>query len=275
MKTETRQSERIPLGEDASASRRPDASVGSRMQRAQMLACLLVVYLAGRSFLSRGAPGLLLLGCGVAIWGGSGFLATCTLTNSDANLGVTISNLGIWLAALCHLTGVVLSLRVQRTPRLPRFWLGLGYASALGVLGLITLLTFAHKLPVFFVEGQGGTPVRHVVLGAALVLFALTAVLLWEGNRPSLSPFTYWYTLALLLIAAGISGMILQSSRNSMLNWTCRVTQYLSGIYMLIAAIASMRESGVPNPIWEFPRLCRGGSSCLTFPGVHRGNSCS
>jgi hypothetical protein len=67
------------------------------------LASLLIVYLAGRSFLVRGAPNLLLLGCGVAIWGSSGFVATSTLTNRDADLGVTISNLGIWLAALCQI----------------------------------------------------------------------------------------------------------------------------------------------------------------------------
>ena len=33
------------------------------------LACLFIVYLAGRSFLDRGVPGLLFLGCGVMIWG--------------------------------------------------------------------------------------------------------------------------------------------------------------------------------------------------------------
>ena len=69
------------------------------------------------------------------------------------------------------------------------------------------------------------------------------------ANRPSSSSFAHWYVLALLLIAVGLFGMMLQSSRNSLLNWTCRAMQYLSGIYMLIAAIASVRESGV----WEIP----------------------
>ena len=66
------------------------------------LASLFIVYLAGRSFLVRGESGLLLLGCGVAIWGASGFVATSSLTSNDANFGVTVSNLGVWLAALCH-----------------------------------------------------------------------------------------------------------------------------------------------------------------------------
>ena len=148
------------------------------------LACLFIVSLAGRSFLARGNPGLLLLGCGVAIWGASGYVATSVLTHRDANLGVTVSNLGLWLAALCHLTGVVLSLRSRGTIRPAGLWLAVGYAAALGVVALITRWTFDHRLPVFFVEGRGGMPVRHLVLGSALALFALTAVLLGEDIPP-------------------------------------------------------------------------------------------
>ena len=35
---------------------------------------LLIVYLIGRSFLACGAPGLLMLGCGVLVWGAAGFV---------------------------------------------------------------------------------------------------------------------------------------------------------------------------------------------------------
>jgi PAS domain S-box-containing protein len=83
------------------------------------------------------------------------------------------------------------------------------------------------------------------VLGSALLMFVLTAGLLWEGNHQTKSPFTYWYTLTLLLIAVSVSGMMIQSSRDSLLNWTCRITQYLSGIYMFIAALTSKRMAGV------------------------------
>jgi PAS domain S-box-containing protein len=206
------------------------------------LACLFVVYLAGQSFLVRGAPGLLLLGCGVAIWGGTGLLITALVTR-DANLGITISNLGAWLSALCFLVSVVVSLRSKRTLRPAELWLGAGYTLALGVVGLVALAAWAGWLPVFFVPGQGGTVVRHVVLGSAIAMLVLTAVLVWEGNRPSLSPFAGWYLLALLLIAVGLCGLIVQASRNTALDWTCRVAQYLSGTYMLIAALGVRKSS--------------------------------
>ena len=68
-------------------------------------------------------------------------------------------------------------------------------------------------MPDFYVDGRGGTLVRHIVLGSALAMFVLTAVLMWEENRPSVSlGFTYWYTLAPPLIAVGVFGMMIQSS---------------------------------------------------------------
>ncbi len=203
---------------------------------ARTLASLLVVYLVGRSFLARRAPGLLLLGCGVAIWGTAGFVSTAMLTR-DANLSVTISNLAAWLAALCHLAGASLSVRSRQTIRAPRLWLGAGYALALGVVGLITLASFSGVVPVFFVQGQGGTLVRHVVLGSAIAMLATATLLVRMASRQSSLSFGHWYALALLLIAVGLFGVMIESSRDTALDWTCRAAQYLSGVYMFIAAL--------------------------------------
>ncbi|HBE79241.1 MAG TPA: hypothetical protein DDW65_15935, partial [Firmicutes bacterium] len=224
------------------------------------LACLLIMYLVGRSFLVNGAPYLLMIGCGMAIWMASGFVSTASLSR-EANFGVTISNVGIWMAALCHLSGVILSIRSKRTIRPARLWLGVAYTLALGAAGLVVLATLAGWLPVFFIDGQGGTPVRYIILASAFTMFTLATILLWKANRPSLSSFVYWYMLALLLIAIGLLGMMVQSYRASLLDWVCRTSQYLSGIYMFIAAIASRRElkvhgitltQAINEPIYRF-----------------------
>jgi signal transduction histidine kinase/ActR/RegA family two-component response regulator len=206
------------------------------------LASLLIVYLAGHSFSARGEPGFLLLGCGVAIWGAAGFVTTSVVMR-DANLGVTISNLGNWLSALCHLAGALFSVRSKRTIRPTGPWMAASYASALGAVGLVTLGAFEGWLPVFFVQGQGGTLVRHLVLGSSIAMFVLAALLLRMANRTSRSSFAHWYTCALLLIAVALFGMMIQSTRNSALDWACRSAQYLGGVYMLIAALASVRTS--------------------------------
>jgi hypothetical protein len=52
------------------------------------LVSLFIAYLVGRSFLVRGAPGLLMLGCGVLIWGASGLVGAVV---GDGNPHTTIT----------------------------------------------------------------------------------------------------------------------------------------------------------------------------------------
>jgi len=206
------------------------------------LVSLFIAYLIARSFLVRSTPGLLLLGCGVVIWGSAGAVATAA-AGDDANILITIHNSCVWLSALCHLAGVSLSLRSRQTLSPPALWLPAGYMLAAGAVVLVALSTLAGWIPTFFVQGQGGTPLRQFVLFSAIIMFAFTASLLsTTGGRP-LSSFTYWYALALTLIVTGLSGVLLQSSRASILGWTGRAAQLLGGLYMLIAAVASVRES--------------------------------
>ncbi len=207
-----------------------------------MLVCLFVAYLITRSFLVSGKPGLLLLGCGVVIWGPAGVVATAA-ARGDANISITVYNSCLWLSGLCHLAGVSLSLRSRRPLSPPALWLPAGYALAAGAVMLVTLSALAGWIPTFFVEDRGGTPARQAVLISAVAMFALTALLLGAASRRNMSAFAYWYALALMLIATGLLGVALQSYHASVLGWTGRATQSLGGLYMLIAAVASVRES--------------------------------
>jgi len=207
---------------------------------------LFIAYLIARSFLIRGTPGLLMLGCGVLFLGFAGFLGG-VIARGDPNVLVTIHNSGVLLSAGCHLTGALLSRGPKRARRIAGLWLAAAYAAVLCTLGLVAIFTLARWTPVFFVQGQGGTPLRQFVLGAAIAVFLVTAVLLRVTHRRSSSTFVYWYALALGLLAIGLFGVLIQTSAGSLLGWTGRATQYLGGVYMLLAAITSVRESRV----WE------------------------
>ncbi len=149
------------------------------------LVCLFVAYLVARSFLVRATPGLLLFGCGVVVWGAAGLVGTSAgrlaMHGRDfANVTVTIHNLCVWLSALCFLTSAILSVRPREVAEAPGIALGAGYVLSVGAVGLITLSVLADWTPAFFVQGEGGTPVRQALLGSAIAMFALTALLLWE-----------------------------------------------------------------------------------------------
>ena len=213
-----------------------------------VLVSLFIVVLISRSFLATGAPGLLMFGCGVISWGAAGFVGTIAGLLGDhasdfANIEVTIHNTSVWLSAACHLTGVGLLLRQRRPLRMAGLWLTAAYAAVMIVVGLITNYAITERLPTFFIQGQGGTLLRQFVLISAAGMFALTGVLLWSANHRVPSAFAYLYSLALTLITLGLFGLMIEPTDGCPLSWTSRAAQFLGGIYILAAAIASVRES--------------------------------
>lgn len=204
-------------------------------------AALLIAYQTGRGFLLRGNPRLLWFGCGMLFWGSAGPVGGALLSHGP-NVVVTVHNTLIWLSAACHLAGLVLA-PWQRAVRWPEPWLAGAYAGAATLGVAVVLETLVGEMPTFFIQGEGGTPLRQIVLGSAIAMFVLAAILL-KGNRsnPS-SAFRNWYALALSLIAAGLFGVMVQSSVGSPVGWAGRIAQYLGGAYLLVAAVISMRET--------------------------------
>ena len=209
------------------------------------LVSLGTLFLIGRNFLASGAPGLLLLECGVLLWSLAGTVGDA-VSRGDANVNVTIFNTGILLAGLCHLAGSIFSLRPQRALRARPLWLAAGCALALVSLWLIAHAALVNWLPVFFVPGKGGTPVRYLVLISAVVMFALSAGLILSGKRATRSPFASWYAFAVLLLAVGLFGIMIQLSLGCIVNWLGRTAQWLGGLYLFIASVYGLRESRLP-----------------------------
>ena len=207
------------------------------------LASLCICILTARSFLGAGQPGLLMFGCGSLIWGVTS-LAAATVIGRD-NTTVTIHNLGVLAAALCHLLGLLW--RNRRLPRAGR-WLLVGYASALAASAVIFWAAMAGLTPTFFVQGHGGTPIRQLVLLLAVASFAWVSWRILYSFRRQPGAFYYWYGLGLALFATGLTGVILLSVQGGVLGWTNRLTQYLGSAYLLIAALKAARKPGT----WMF-----------------------
>ncbi len=223
------------------------------------LVSLGTVYLLGRSFLASGSPGLLLLEAGVLLWSVAGTLGDA-VSHGDANTNVTIFNTAILAAGLCHLAGAALVLRPYPPLRARALWLvGAGLA-AVAALWWLTRAALSGWLPVFFVPGEGGTAVRYGVLSAAIATFVLSAALVYAGSRKERHPFTSWYAPALALLAVGLFGVMIQRSLGSAVNWLGRTAQWTGGVYLLLAALAALRESRsslFPSPDESRPPLYR------------------
>lgn len=120
------------------------------------IVCVFIAVLAGRSFLLSAEPGALMLCCAMIIWGSSTAIA---VTGAHVgNYNITIHNLGMCLAGLCHLAGALL-LRHSRVEHEPGGVLAFAVAGSLSSVGLIWMATLEDWLPIFFVQGQGGTSI--------------------------------------------------------------------------------------------------------------------
>ncbi len=208
------------------------------------IASLVVVYLVAQGFLKSGSPALLFLSCGMLAWACTGILAF-HVGGDDANVTVSIQNMGAALAGGCHLAGVLLIGRRQWVIRSAGLVLPLALAGTLSAMVVIVLASRAQVLPVFFVPNQGGTWGRQIVLGAAVLMFAAAAALL--VFRPALrdASFDRWYGLALALVTVGLFGGMVQDNLGSVISWLGRLAQFLSGIYMVVAAVAGLREANL------------------------------
>ncbi|RPI72903.1 MAG: PAS domain S-box protein, partial [Desulfobacteraceae bacterium] len=212
-----------------------------------MSVSLFVTYLLAQSFMSGGKLGILILSAGVLSWGFAGLAGVIAgmagPSQADfANLTITIHNSCVWVSAVLQLAGVIFLIRPKQPVVSGSLAIAATYSIFLGAVGWITLSALKGWSPLFFVQGHGGTLLRQIVLGSAVGLFLFTALLMWKNGRRSLS-FMHWYCPALVLIAVGLLGVMLESVHGGLLSWTGRSAQFLSGPYLLMAAILALRES--------------------------------
>jgi PAS domain S-box-containing protein len=209
------------------------------------LASLVIIYLLSRSFLKSGRLGLILISSGVIIWGFSGFLSL--IFGNDSNAAVTIHNLCVCLSSFFYLSGAIIWSKQSQSVKFPGLWLTILYSVTLTFIALIIIFTTSGRIPSFFVEDKGGTALRYYVLILSITLFIATAIILRLFTIGFLFRFLYWYSIALALISIGLLGVMLENRLGDIVSWIGRSAQFLSGVYMMIAAFTAVKETNA----WE------------------------
>ncbi len=205
---------------------------------------LVVAFLGARSYLTSGSLSVLLLGAGMFTFGSVSLIASILINLGQLNDGVTVYNIGMVLTGICHLLGAVSGL-VNRSDPKPRqrILLPWVYGAALAVVLMVSIGAHEGIIPLFFIQGEGATPMRQAVLSLGIGLLALSALILIATFRKVRSAYLYWYGLSLGLIATGLFGVLIIQNVGSVLGWMGRSAQYLGGIYMLFAIFAAFQET--------------------------------
>ncbi len=196
----------------------------------------LVALLAGRAFVATGTPGVLLLGSGVLLMG-TAFVVAPVAGEGDPNVIATVHNVGMLATGLLSLGGAWSSYRPRPPVRIPALALGSAYVAAIGFVLGTAYLAMGRVTPTFFVQGSGGTPLRQVVLATCVALFGAAGLVLVLAPGSAVA-FRRWYALGLALLGIGIVAIMLQDALGSPIGWLGRISQYLGGVYLLVASLA-------------------------------------
>lgn len=206
------------------------------------LVSLAIAAVAGRSFMGTGHPALLLLGCGALIWGLSATagpsVAIMGLADNQlqSNVLATLHATCGWLSAMLHLTATTVAFKSPPPLSAPRHWLAAAYLSPLALAAIVAVATLYGKIPLFYVSDLEGTAARQMVLGLTITMFLLAAIMLQLISRQQRAlPFARWYSLALVLFATGVAGILFQNMNGSPVDWAGRSAIYLGGLYLLRA----------------------------------------
>lgn len=212
-----------------------------------------VAIIGMRAYFFGGRNSILLMSCGLMIFGSGAILAGWLMGGSQGiNVNVTIYNVCALLGAISHVMGVVFIVN-KESPETSierkRANLTLICSGIFVFLLCITWATLLGVTPLFFVQETGPTLLRQFVLGVSASLYFLSALFLTILFKREQKPFYYWYAMALVTICLGLVAAIIQPSVGSPMGWLNRVGHYVAGIFAMVAILATSSEArrkGVP-----------------------------
>ncbi len=210
------------------------------------LAAGVVAYIAMRIYLISGSPTILWIGCGVLTLGTGSLAAGWLIWPFGPNVNVTIFNVGVFLASICHIGAAVANLGErpgEADPSRRKRNVRIGYLAVLVGIALLVVLTITGLTPPFFIQGKGPTVIRQNVAGWAIVLLSVSSLFTMNRFLRKRASFLYWYSLALALLALAMLAFLLQPAVGSPIGWLGRSAYVLAGIYFLISVSTGLREA--------------------------------
>ncbi len=201
-----------------------------------------VAYISAKSYLVEGLLNVLFLGSGVLITGLAAFIAGWVADSADHN--VTIFNIGVLISSVAHVISVIVTSfsTCSTEPSKRRVTLIIVNTIVAVSIGIVTVLALYNITPIFF-SNAGPTLIRQTVLSIGILFFFLSGLFFGWYYFKSKSTVLYWYSLALILFAIGLSAVGLMVEFNGILNWTGRIAQFLSGFYFLVALWSAYKKS--------------------------------
>ena len=189
---------------------------------------------------------MLAIGAGMLALAGGGTLPAVLQGAYATNAVVAMHNSPFLLSAGCLFVASLTAVGVVplQLPGSRVAHVAAAYTVVVVCVGAVLALVVTGRMPTFFVQGQGPTELRQVVLVVALCLFGLAAVFWWQAYVRVRLPFLRWFYLAMALFCLAPVALLLQTSVGSAIGWVGRCAQYIAVPYVLIAVLSVRAAAG-------------------------------
>jgi len=209
---------------------------------------LVVAYFFARSFLSGGSFNSIALGNASLVLG-LGFLLSQILGSppfGGPNQLTGISSLVFLFSGIFYGVFATLSL-LGKFPHIgkPLVTLVVTYIASIGLIFVIISLVETGSLPYFFVKGP--TLLRAEVLGAAVVLYSYSSLVVMRNYSLSHDSILYWFSLGLAAIAVGFVSALLGRVPGGPFSWLARIAVSVGGLYLIVAILVAYRGAEKPG----------------------------
>ncbi|SDB05228.1 PAS domain S-box-containing protein [Desulfonatronum thiosulfatophilum] len=211
-----------------------------------IIPCGIMAILFARIYLRQGQPSVLALGGGVVAFGIANVLTSFySAFGLGANDIVTVHNIStLAFAASCFVSTHQRLQSGSYSQGGAKFsLLALVYTSMLLLPLLVYWASLSGNLPTFFVQGEGPTRIRQLVLTTALVLFVVALKEQYSVYRRIRSVFGYWFLLGLVLIITALICFGLMYAVHTPLSWLGRISQIFGFGFILAGVLATYRDS--------------------------------
>lgn len=204
-----------------------------------------VGYMAAKAYIESGSSVLITMSSGVFLLAFGSLIAGFLLPVKGPNAVITIHNISAGLSGVFHLLGAMLvfvGVIPVQDARKRKSKLVIKFSGIFIFLVILTFGVHENILPTFFIQGQGPTLLRQIILGIATFSFLVSGLLFIILYKNSRSIFLYWYAVALFLISIGLGCVFIQKSFGGPIGWLGRTAQYTGGLYLVISILSGAKE---------------------------------
>ena len=212
-----------------------------------LIPAVLIAAISVLGFYNTGSWPVLALGAGtltiaISTVVGSALLPTTSVNASEMSQEViTFAAAGFYLSGAFFAYNKIYSEqeRKSRLSAVIQLYIGLLIFTV-----FIIVISVLEILPPFFVQGQGGTPMRNLLVFTSMFILLVAGGAALRQYFSSRTPLLFWYGLGLVMLAMSEASDAVETTIGSPIDWLGRIALILGiGGYMLAAALVAIQEA--------------------------------